>query len=94
MRIAPECRDDRLSVIRLSPANPCDNYPGLTAYFTIEIGRLIQVGGMLLKAPGGWSVKLASTRHPRDRIDYAPPAGRKIVRDAVVAAWEASEWAK
>ncbi|MBA3050042.1 MAG: hypothetical protein KKE42_08960 [Alphaproteobacteria bacterium] len=82
-------RNDQVRVIRLDPANPCPTVPGLTAYFTIEVGRLVQIGGVLLKAGDNWSVKLASPSHRRDRIDFAPPAGRKIVRDAVVKAWEA-----
>lgn len=84
-------RAGQVRVIRMSPASPCEALPGLTAYFTVEIGRLVQIGGTLLRDGAAWRVKLASTAHRGDRIDFAPPAGRKIVRDAVVAAWEARQ---
>jgi len=84
-------RADQVRVIRLTPASPCKVWPGLTAYFTIEVGRLVQIGGMLLKADDGWRVKLHAPARKGDLIDFAPPAGRKIVREAVVKAWEARQ---
>jgi len=82
-------RASQISVWLIRPAKSTADLPHLVARARVEIGRLIRVDCLLLRVGDQWRLKLDQ----RGGWDFAPPAGRKIVRDAVVAAWEASEWA-
>jgi len=80
-------RAGQVSVWLIAPAAPTTDLPHLIARARVEIGRLIRVDCLLLMVEGDYRLKLAK----RGGWDFAPPAGRKIVRDAVVAAWEARQ---
>lgn len=84
---APFDRTGQISVSRIAPAQPTAALPHRIASARIEIGRLLLIDCHLLKVEGSYRVKLAQ----RGGWDFAPPVGRKIVRDAVVAAWEARQ---
>lgn len=84
---APIDRTGQISVRLIVPAAPTADLPHRVAKACVEIGRLVRVDCDLLHVEGAYRLKLAK----RGGWDFAPPAGRKIVRDAVVAAWEARQ---